>query len=102
MVTGASAPGDSAQWRVVAFTYNREAQATQKAQTIAARHPGLKPAGVFAEWALAVPGNAGRMAYRGTRPGAEEPGTIRGNCAGCVRAELPWEEQIGPAAKAWL
>jgi len=38
-----AAPSDSAQWRVVAFTYNREAQATQKVQAIAARHPGLKP-----------------------------------------------------------
>ena len=38
----AAAPG-GAQWRVVAFTYNREEQATQKAHAIAAQHPALKP-----------------------------------------------------------
>lgn len=43
VVTAPAAPSDSAQWRVVAFTYNREAQAAQKAHAIAARHPGLKP-----------------------------------------------------------
>lgn len=43
VVTGAAAPGGSAQWRVVAFTYNREEQAAQKARAIAAQHPGLKP-----------------------------------------------------------
>ncbi len=42
-LTGAAVPSDSSQWRVVAFTYNREAQAKQKAQAIAAKHPGLKP-----------------------------------------------------------
>lgn len=42
-LTGAAVPSDSSQWRVVAFTYNREAQAEQKAQAIAAKHPGLKP-----------------------------------------------------------
>lgn len=43
VVTGAAAPSGSAQWRVVAFTYNREDQAAQKARAIAAQHPGLKP-----------------------------------------------------------
>ncbi len=42
VVTGASAPSGSAQWRVVAYTYNREAQATHKAQAIAAKHPAMK------------------------------------------------------------
>jgi eukaryotic-like serine/threonine-protein kinase len=31
------------QWRVVAFTYNRESQAQQKAASVAAKHPELKP-----------------------------------------------------------
>jgi hypothetical protein len=31
------------QWRVVAYTYNREAQAQQKATSVAAKHPELKP-----------------------------------------------------------
>lgn len=38
----AAAP-QGAQWRVVAFTYNREDQAAQKAHAIAAQHPALKP-----------------------------------------------------------
>ncbi len=44
VAAGATAAPDSAtQWRVVAFTYNREDQAEQKVQTLAAQHPGLKP-----------------------------------------------------------
>jgi eukaryotic-like serine/threonine-protein kinase len=43
----ASAPttmGDArGQWRVVAYTYNREAQAQQKAASVTAKHPELKP-----------------------------------------------------------
>jgi eukaryotic-like serine/threonine-protein kinase len=36
--------GDSrGQWRVVAYTYNREAQAQQKVASVAAKHPELKP-----------------------------------------------------------
>jgi hypothetical protein len=35
--------GGTGQWRVVAFTYNREAQAQQKVESIAAKHPDLKP-----------------------------------------------------------
>jgi hypothetical protein len=31
------------QWRVVAFTYNREAQAQEKAASVAAKHPDLRP-----------------------------------------------------------
>jgi hypothetical protein len=31
------------QWRVIAFTYNREGQAQQKAASIAQRHPELRP-----------------------------------------------------------
>jgi eukaryotic-like serine/threonine-protein kinase len=31
------------QWRVVAFTYNRETQAQQKAASVAAKHPDLRP-----------------------------------------------------------
>jgi hypothetical protein len=31
------------QWRVVAFTYNREAQARQKVEALAAKHPNLRP-----------------------------------------------------------
>jgi eukaryotic-like serine/threonine-protein kinase len=39
-----TATGDArAQWRVVAYTYNREAQAQQKATSVAAKHPELKP-----------------------------------------------------------
>ncbi len=38
-----SAPG----WHVVVYTYNRQAQAEQKAQMLARRYPGLQP-GVFA------------------------------------------------------
>jgi hypothetical protein len=30
-------------WRVVAFTYNREAQAQEKAASVAAKHPDLRP-----------------------------------------------------------
>jgi len=33
----------TAQWRVVAFTFNREVQAQQKAASLAAKHPGLRP-----------------------------------------------------------
>ena len=43
VATGASGAGDAGQWRVVAFTYNREGQAAEKVKTIAARHPGLHP-----------------------------------------------------------
>jgi hypothetical protein len=42
-VTGAAAAGSSEQWRVVAFTYNRQDQAEQKARTIGAQHPVLRP-----------------------------------------------------------
>jgi len=31
------------QWRVIAYTYNREAQAQQKVASVAAKHPDLKP-----------------------------------------------------------
>jgi len=31
------------QWRVVAFTYNHEAQAQQKVESLAAKHPDLRP-----------------------------------------------------------
>lgn len=34
---------EGSQWRVVAFTYNREAQAERKAQSLAQTHPELKP-----------------------------------------------------------
>jgi hypothetical protein len=40
--TATSANG-SGQWRVVAFTYNREAQAQQKVASVAAKHPDLRP-----------------------------------------------------------
>ncbi len=43
VVTAAEGASESGQWRVVAFTYNRESQAAQKAEAIAARHPGLRP-----------------------------------------------------------
>jgi hypothetical protein len=46
-VPSPSAPttmGDArGQWRVVAYTYNREAQAQQKAASVIAKHPELKP-----------------------------------------------------------
>lgn len=42
-VPAAGAPNQATQWRVVAFTYNREDQAAQKAHAIAAKHPNLKP-----------------------------------------------------------
>jgi hypothetical protein len=39
-----TAAGDSrGQWRVIAFTYNREDQAQQKAAAIAQSHPDLSP-----------------------------------------------------------
>ncbi len=40
---GRAAATQGAQWRVVAFTYNREEQAAQKAHAIATQHPALKP-----------------------------------------------------------
>ena len=40
---GGAATDAAAQWRVVAFTYNREDQAAQKARALAAKHAGLKP-----------------------------------------------------------
>jgi eukaryotic-like serine/threonine-protein kinase len=46
-VPSPSAPttmGDArGQWRVVAYTYNREAQAQQKVASVIAKHPELKP-----------------------------------------------------------
>lgn len=39
----AAASVEGGHWRVVAFTYNREDQATRKVQALAAKHPGLKP-----------------------------------------------------------
>jgi hypothetical protein len=44
---GAAAVATTPGWRVVAYTYNHEAQAEHKAQTIAQRYPQLSP-GVFA------------------------------------------------------
>ncbi len=42
--TGNNAAGDSrGRWRVIAFTYNREDQAQQKAAEIAKSHPDLNP-----------------------------------------------------------
>jgi len=41
--TVAEAANGTGQWRVVAFTYNREAQAQQKVESIAAKHSDLKP-----------------------------------------------------------
>jgi eukaryotic-like serine/threonine-protein kinase len=38
-----SAGGGTGQWRVVAFTYNREAQAQQKVESLRAVHPDLRP-----------------------------------------------------------
>jgi hypothetical protein len=35
--------GGAGLWRVVAYTYNHEAQAQQKAASVAAKHPELKP-----------------------------------------------------------
>lgn len=40
--TAASTHGKT-EWRVVAFTYNREDQARKKASTLAQRHPDLQP-----------------------------------------------------------
>jgi hypothetical protein len=34
---------DAGQWRVVAFTYNGEKLAQQKAASVAAKHPDLRP-----------------------------------------------------------
>lgn len=42
-VIDAGSPGQLTQWRVVAFTYNHEEQATQKVHALAAAHPALKP-----------------------------------------------------------
>ena len=39
----AAAPRSTGAWRVVAFTYNREGQAREKAASLAARHPNLRP-----------------------------------------------------------
>jgi eukaryotic-like serine/threonine-protein kinase len=39
----AAATNGAGQWRVVAFTYNRETQAQQKAASVAAKHPDLRP-----------------------------------------------------------
>jgi hypothetical protein len=39
----APAGAGTGQWRVVAFTYNREAQAQQKVEALAAKHPDLRP-----------------------------------------------------------
>jgi hypothetical protein len=43
--TASTRPADAGreQWRVVAFTYNREDQARKKVHTIATRHPALSP-----------------------------------------------------------
>jgi eukaryotic-like serine/threonine-protein kinase len=42
--TPTTTAGDArGQWRVVAYTYNREAQAQQKVASVAAKHPDLKP-----------------------------------------------------------
>jgi hypothetical protein len=38
-----TATNGAPQWRVVAFTYNREAQAKEKAASVAAKHPDLRP-----------------------------------------------------------
>jgi eukaryotic-like serine/threonine-protein kinase len=35
--------GDPRQWRVIAYTYNREDQAQKKSRTVAQRHPDLNP-----------------------------------------------------------
>jgi eukaryotic-like serine/threonine-protein kinase len=37
------ATNSAGQWRVVAFTYNREAQAKEKAASVASKHPDLRP-----------------------------------------------------------
>jgi hypothetical protein len=64
-VPEATNTGDArGQWRVVAYTYNREAQAQQKAASVAAKHPELKPE-VFtpnghAPYLVAVGGTMGR------------------------------------------
>ncbi|WP_353069324.1 hypothetical protein RBB75_01715 [Tunturibacter empetritectus] len=39
----APAAGGTGQWRVVAFTYNREAQAQQKVESLRVVHPDLRP-----------------------------------------------------------
>ena len=39
----AAATNGAGQWRVVAFTYNREAQAQEKAASVAEKHPDLRP-----------------------------------------------------------
>ncbi|WP_353066792.1 SPOR domain-containing protein [Tunturibacter psychrotolerans] len=41
--TPTTATNGAGQWRVVAFTYNREAQAQEKAASVAAKHPDLRP-----------------------------------------------------------
>ncbi|MDQ2833324.1 MAG: SPOR domain-containing protein [Acidobacteriota bacterium] len=40
---GVNQESGTGQWRVVAFTYNREAQAREKAASLAARHGNLRP-----------------------------------------------------------
>ena len=41
---------------MVAYTYNREAQAQQKVASVAAKHPELKPEVFTPEWTRAVSG----------------------------------------------
>jgi hypothetical protein len=57
---------ETAHWRVVAFTYNREEQARKKASTLAARHPELRPEAFSARgrapWLVTVGGPMDRDA----------------------------------------
>lgn len=64
--TPTAAAHHSAQWRVVAFTYNREEQARKKASSLAAKRPDLRPE-VFspsgrAPWLVTVGGAMDRDA----------------------------------------
>ncbi len=56
--------GTAAGWHVVAYTYNREAQAFGKAAQLKARHPGLDPqvfaAGGHGPWFVALGGAMSR------------------------------------------
>ena len=54
------------EWRVVAFTYNREDQAQKKASSLARQHPGLAPEAFSpngkAPWLVTIGGGLNRDA----------------------------------------
>jgi hypothetical protein len=69
--------GVRGQWRVIAYTYNRQDQAQHKSETVAQKHLDLQPE-VFTHRPCALSGRPGRPNDAGGSVGAGEKSGAEG------------------------